>query len=67
MTFFHAVVTERRMKSVIHRIQKSNREWVDDETSICAEAVSFFQDLFTEEGGRQSSDILEIIQRIITD
>ncbi|XP_071928033.1 uncharacterized protein [Coffea arabica] len=67
MTFFHAVVTERRMKSVIHRIQKSNREWVDDETSICAEAVSFFQDLFTEEGSRPSSEMLEIIPTILTE
>ena len=59
-------MTKRRRKSVIHRIQETNGEWVDDETSICAEAVSFFQDLFTE-GNRSSSDMLEIIPRVITD
>ncbi|XP_027166310.1 uncharacterized protein LOC113766302 [Coffea eugenioides] len=40
--FFHVVVMERRRKSIIHRIWKTNGEWVEDETSICAEAVSFF-------------------------
>nr|XP_027061902.1 uncharacterized protein LOC113688298 [Coffea arabica] len=65
--FFHVIVTERRRKSVIHRIRKTNGEWVDDEANICAKAVSFFQDLFTEEGGRPSSDMLEIIPKIIID
>nr|XP_027098937.1 uncharacterized protein LOC113718221 [Coffea arabica] len=58
---------ERRRKSVIHRIRMTNSEWVDDESSICNDAVSFFQELFTEEVGRSSSDMLEIIPRIIMD
>nr|XP_027066014.1 uncharacterized protein LOC113691883 [Coffea arabica] len=67
MAFFHSVVTERRRKSVIHRIRRTNGDWVDDEASICNEAVSFFQGLFTEEVGRASSDMLEVIPRVIND
>ncbi|XP_027183870.1 uncharacterized protein LOC113782162 [Coffea eugenioides] len=65
--FFHSVVTERRRKSVIHRIRRTNGDWVDDEASICNEAVSFFQGLFTEEVGRASSDMLEVIPRVLND
>ncbi|XP_071933165.1 uncharacterized protein [Coffea arabica] len=65
--FFQAVVTERRRKSVIHRIRKSDGVWVDDESSICNEAVNFFQTLFTEDGGMTSSDMLEVIPRLLTE
>ncbi|XP_071912404.1 uncharacterized protein [Coffea arabica] len=63
--FFHAVVTERRRKSVIHRIRKLDGVWVDDESSICNEAVFFFRALFTEDGGRTSSYMLEEIKDVI--
>ena len=52
---------------MIHRIRRTNGEWVDDEASICTEAVSFFQELFTEEVGITSNDMLEVIPRVITD
>ncbi|XP_071928179.1 uncharacterized protein [Coffea arabica] len=65
--FFQAVVTERRRKSVIHRIRKSDGVWIDDESSICTEAVDFFRALFTEEGGMTSSDMLEVIPRLLTE
>ena len=52
---------------MIHRIRRTNGEWVDDEASICTEAVSFFQELFTEEVGNTSNDMLEVIPRVITD
>ncbi|XP_071924697.1 uncharacterized protein [Coffea arabica] len=64
--FFHSIVTERRRKSVIHRVRRTNGEWVDDEASICNEAVNFFQGLFTEEVGCVSSDMLKVIPRVIT-
>ena len=65
--FFHAVMTEKRSKSVIHRIRKTNGDWVIDESSICNEALSFFQELFTNKGGQSSNNMLDIIPKLITE
>ena len=67
MKLFHAVVTEKRSKSVIHRIRKTNGDWVTDESSICNEAISFFQELFTKKGGQSSNNMLDIIPKLITE
>ncbi|XP_071926502.1 uncharacterized protein [Coffea arabica] len=47
--YFHAVVTERRSRAIIHRIRGANGEWVESEDLNSREAISFFQGLFTAE------------------
>ncbi|XP_071939020.1 uncharacterized protein [Coffea arabica] len=45
--YFHAVVRQRRIKGMIHRMKKSNGVWVDTNADIATEAISYFSDLFT--------------------
>ena len=64
--FFHAVVAERRAKSVIHRIRSSAGEWLTDEAQISAEAVDYFTSLFLAEPCPASWRTLEVIPKIIS-
>nr|XP_027082465.1 uncharacterized protein LOC113704792 [Coffea arabica] len=64
--FFHAVVAERRAKSVIHRIRSSTGEWLIDEAHISTEAVEYFTSLFSAEPCTGSWSTLEVIPNIIS-
>lgn len=45
--YFHPVVKERQVQSVIHRIKNSQGQWISSEKEIGDEATHFFSDLFT--------------------
>ncbi|XP_071940073.1 uncharacterized protein [Coffea arabica] len=64
--FFHAVVAERRAKSVIHQIRSREGEWLTDEAQISAEAVDYFTSLFFVEPCPGSWRTLEVIPKIIS-
>ncbi|XP_071918841.1 uncharacterized protein [Coffea arabica] len=63
--YFHAVVRQRRAQGMIHRIKKSNSEWVDTDTEIASEAIAYFSNLFA--GPLEAaSDMLHLIPPLIT-
>ncbi|XP_027155152.1 uncharacterized protein LOC113774459 [Coffea eugenioides] len=64
---FHACVSERQRKSVIHRIKSQRGEWLDREEDISEEAVSFFHHLFSDQPGLSSSPVLDVIPKLISD
>nr|XP_027099065.1 uncharacterized protein LOC113718354 [Coffea arabica] len=64
--YFHAVVRQRRVQGMIHRIKKSNGVWVDTNADIATEAISYFSNLFT--GSLQSaSDMQHLISPMISE
>nr|XP_027083663.1 uncharacterized protein LOC113705962 [Coffea arabica] len=65
--FFHSVVKNRRVRSVIHRIRNGQGEWVESDDGIGAEAIRYFEGLFTDQRPASSSDLLQHIPAILTD
>ncbi|XP_027062868.1 uncharacterized protein [Coffea arabica] len=65
--FFHAVVTKRRHKAVIHRIRSRSGEWLEAEVEIAKEVVSYFQELFSTNSGPLHSQVLDVIPKQLTD
>ncbi|XP_027098892.2 uncharacterized protein [Coffea arabica] len=63
--YFHAVVRQRRAQGLIHRIKKSNGDWVDTDAEIASEAITYFSNLFA--GPLEAaSDMLHLIPPLIT-
>ncbi|XP_027098881.1 uncharacterized protein LOC113751977 [Coffea eugenioides] len=65
--FFYSVVKHRRVQSVIHKIKNERGEWVESEEEIGAEAVRFFEKLFTAQHPTSSPGLLQNILKILTD
>ncbi|XP_027158272.1 uncharacterized protein LOC113759893 [Coffea eugenioides] len=64
--FFHSVVKQRRMQSVIHRIKNCNGEWVNEDALIGAEAVRYFSSLFSLEDTPAMMDVPDVIPRLVS-
>nr|XP_027088512.1 uncharacterized protein LOC113709861 [Coffea arabica] len=65
--FFHACVSERRRKSVIHRIRSQCGEWLEREDDISKGTVSFFQQLFSDQSGLSSIPVSDVIPKLLSD
>nr|XP_027086510.1 uncharacterized protein LOC113708247 [Coffea arabica] len=65
--FFHSVVKNRRVRSIIHRIRNGQGEWVESDDGIGAEAIRYFEGLFTDQRPASSSELLQHIPTILTD
>ncbi|XP_027151985.1 uncharacterized protein LOC113752040 [Coffea eugenioides] len=64
--FFHSVVKQRRMNSIIHRIQKPDGGWVNEDTLIGEEAVRYFSSLFSLEDAPGIRDVPDVIPRLVS-
>nr|XP_027093687.1 uncharacterized protein LOC113714086 [Coffea arabica] len=64
--FFHSLVAERRRRSVIHRVRRSDREWLGELSRIGEAVISFFQKLFTAETVLPANGLLENIPSLVT-
>ncbi|XP_027158394.1 uncharacterized protein LOC113760014 [Coffea eugenioides] len=62
--FFHAVVKQRRLQSVIHRIQDGQGNWLTAEDDIGAESVRYFSSLFSAES-TSSWDLSSVIPKLL--
>lgn len=62
--FFHSVVKQKRLQSVIHRVQDEGGNWLSSEADIGQEAVKFFSSLFSAEA-TSSWDLSSIIPNLI--
>nr|XP_027109299.1 uncharacterized protein LOC113729174 [Coffea arabica] len=65
--FFHSVVKNRRVRSIIHRIRNGQGEWVESDDGIGVEAIRYFEGLFTDQRPASSSELLQHIPTILTD
>ncbi|XP_027083517.1 uncharacterized protein [Coffea arabica] len=65
--FFHSVIKQRRVQSIIHKIKNDRGEWVTSEKAIGEEKVRFFEQLFTDQHSASTSDLLLIIPKLLTD
>ena len=63
--FFYAVIKQRRVQGMIHRIKNSNGIWVDADDDIASEAIRYFSYLFSDPTG-SSSELLHLILPIVT-
>ena len=61
--FFHACVSERMKKSMIHRIKLQCGEWLEREDDTAKKAVPFFQLLFSDQSGLSSAPVPDVIDR----
>ncbi|XP_027122127.1 uncharacterized protein [Coffea arabica] len=64
--FFHLVVKQRHMQSVIRRIQKPNGEWVSENALIGEEAVWCFSSLFSLEDAPEVRDMVDVISWLVS-
>ncbi|XP_071925430.1 uncharacterized protein [Coffea arabica] len=64
--YFHSIVAERRVRSIIHHIKDANGILLTEKSQIATEAVHFFESLFTAEPCLGSWDILGVIPKIIS-
>ncbi|XP_071923194.1 uncharacterized protein [Coffea arabica] len=63
--YFHAVMRQRRVQGMIHRIKKSNGIWLDADADIASEVITYFSNLFS--GPLDSaSDMLHLIPPMIS-
>nr|XP_027082374.1 uncharacterized protein LOC113704698 [Coffea arabica] len=65
--FFHSVVKHRTVRSIVHKIRNDRGEWIESEAEIGAEAVRYFERLFTAQHIASSSTLLQHIPKILTD
>ncbi|XP_027181955.1 uncharacterized protein LOC113780346 [Coffea eugenioides] len=65
--FFHACVSERMKKSMIHRIKLQCGEWLEREDDIAKKAVSFFQLLFSDQSGLSSAPVPDVIPKLLSE
>ncbi|XP_027183967.1 uncharacterized protein LOC113782270 [Coffea eugenioides] len=65
--FFHACVSERRRKSMIHQIRSQCGEWLEREDDISKGTVSFFQQLFSDQSGLSSIPVSDVIPKLLSD
>ncbi|XP_071901113.1 uncharacterized protein [Coffea arabica] len=62
--YFHAVVKQRRVQGMIHRIKKSNGDWVNTDAEIASKAITYCSNLFS--GPLESaSNMLHLILPLI--
>lgn len=45
--YFHAIVKQRKVQSIIHKIKNADGHWLESDNEIGEEAVCFFKQLFT--------------------
>nr|XP_027102884.1 uncharacterized protein LOC113724156 [Coffea arabica] len=64
--FFHSVVKQRRMTSIIHRIQKPDEGWVKEDALIGEEAVRYFSSLFSLEDVPGMGEVPDVIPRLVS-
>lgn len=65
--YFHSLVKQRRIKSVIHKIQVEGRNWLTEEEDIATETVRYFSSLFIKDQSYVNSNNFEsIIPKLVT-
>ncbi|XP_071917209.1 uncharacterized protein [Coffea arabica] len=64
--YFHAAIRQRRAQGMIHRIKKSNSDWVGTNADIASEAISYLSDLFTS-SLESSSEMWHLIPSMISE
>lgn len=64
--FFHSVVKQRRMTSIIHWIQKPDGGWVNEDVLIGEEAVRYFSSLFSLDDAPGMRDVTDVIPRLVS-
>ncbi|XP_060182297.1 uncharacterized protein LOC132611960 [Lycium barbarum] len=65
--YFHSIVKGRRKRLLLTRIQNADGEWVDNVDDIATEAISFYQNQFSQESGRVDSNLLDHIPERISE
>ncbi|XP_071924686.1 uncharacterized protein [Coffea arabica] len=64
--YFHAMVKQRRVHEMIHRIRKADGQWVEDNDAIANEVIAHFSDLFSGDMTYVSGGLLHLISSLIT-
>ncbi|XP_019168334.1 PREDICTED: uncharacterized protein LOC109164037 [Ipomoea nil] len=65
--YFHSLVKERRRKLFIHRVRDDTGQWIEDREGIAAQAVSFFEHMFTAEIGGFDTALLDCVPQLVTE
>ncbi|XP_059294448.1 uncharacterized protein LOC132047418 [Lycium ferocissimum] len=66
--YIHSLVRGRRKRLLLTRIQNADGEWVENLDDIATEAISFYQNQFSQESGVVDSNLLDhIFERILED
>ncbi|XP_059313002.1 uncharacterized protein LOC132064126 [Lycium ferocissimum] len=65
--YFHSIVKGIRKRLLLTRIQNADGEWVDNLDDIATEAISFYQNQFSQESGRVDSNLLDHIPERISE
>ena len=65
-TFFHAMCRERRRRNRIGRMKKEDGSWVEEEVENCRFISNFYESLFRSNGGRASQQLLNAVERKVT-
>lgn len=65
--FFHALVNRKRRKLNIQRIKDQSGQWIEDEDQIAKEAVTSYENLFTENNHDRDIRSLDCIQSVISE
>ena len=59
--YFHAVVKQRRVQGMIHRVKRTNGVWVEDNDGIATEAIEYFSNLFAGDTSSNVDGLLGLI------
>ncbi|XP_071933856.1 uncharacterized protein [Coffea arabica] len=63
--YFHAVVKQRRVQGMIHRVKRTNGVWVEDNDGIATEAIEYFSNLFAGDTSSNLDGLLGLIPSLI--
>ncbi|XP_015168371.1 uncharacterized protein [Solanum tuberosum] len=63
--FFHSIVKVRRKRLHIQGMQNRQGDWLENYIDIVSEAVSFFQEQFSQEAEADSFELLRYIPEVI--
>ncbi|KAF7823513.1 reverse transcriptase [Senna tora] len=65
--FFHSSTIRRRQKNKILREKNSEGVWVEEEEEIAKCFENFYGNLFASEGDRDFSDVLECVDKVVSE
>lgn len=65
--FFHNIIKDRRRKLSIHKIKDMEGNWVEGSDNVANAGVHIFQKLFSAVEILEDSQILSIVQKVVTD
>nr|XP_027071862.1 uncharacterized protein LOC113696683 [Coffea arabica] len=64
--YFHAVVKQRQVQGMIHRVKRADGVWVEDDDGIAIEAIAYFSNLFSGDTSSNLDGLLGLIPSMIT-